>query len=81
MKEETYLKAKAVMREVEKLRNFKKFHYPKECYSLSFNTSTGSEINVGPLDIGVHAMNKLIDTYVEIIDDLIDEKMKELEEI
>lgn len=59
MKEETYLKAKAIMDEVEKLRNLKAFRYPLECYSVSFATSSESEITVNTSDIGHQAMSKL----------------------
>ncbi len=69
------------MDKVEALRKIKKFQRPAECYHISFNSGAGKEIEVNASDIGSLAMDKLINAYVGTIDDLIEKKLKELEEI
>lgn len=81
MKEETYLRAKVIMDEVERLRCLKSFKYPAECYSIYFDSSSSREIAANASDIGVNGMEKLINTYTDIIDDLITEKLQRLEEL
>lgn len=81
MKEETYLKAKAIMDEVEQLRSIKSFKYPPECYSISFTLSSGNEISANSVDIGTDGMVRLVNTYTAIIDDLISKKLQRLEEL
>lgn len=81
MKEETYLKAKVIMDEVEKLRFLKKFTMSPECYSVSFSLNSGAGVVANSLDIGQMGMKKLINTYIGIIDDLIAEKLQRLEEL
>lgn len=81
MKEETYLKAKVIMDRVEELRGLKEFRYPTECYSISFTTNTGVEKTVGLDEIGTSGRIKMFNTYAQIIDDLISEQLKKLEEI
>lgn len=81
MKEETYLKAKAIMDEVEQLRTLKKFNMPPECYSVSFSLSSGAGVVANSFDIGQMGMKKIINTYIGIIDDLIFEKLQRLEEL
>lgn len=81
MKEETYLKAKAIMDEIEHLRELKKFTLPPECYSVSFSLSSGAGVVANSFDIGQMGMKKIINTYIGIIDDLITEKLQRLEEL
>lgn len=81
MKEETYLKAKVIMDEVEKLRTLKKFDVPPECYSVSFSPSSGDGITANAFDIEEIGMKSLINAFVVIIDSLIAEKIQELEEL
>lgn len=81
MKEETYLKAKAIMDEVEHLRKLKKFQYPAECYSVSFSPGNGADVTANAIDIGVSGLSKIIDLYISIIDDLITKKLQRLEEL
>lgn len=81
MKEETYLRAKVIMDEVEQLRCLKDFKYTAECYSVSFGSSSGREIAANATDIGADGMVKLINVYTDIIDDLIAKKLQRLEEL
>lgn len=81
MKEETYLKAKVIMDEVEHLRTLKKFNMPPECYSVSLSPSSGAGVVANSFDIGQMGMKKIINTYIGIIDDLIAEKLQRLEEL
>lgn len=81
MKEETYLKAKVIMGEVEQLRTLKKLNMPPECYSVSFSLSSGAGVVANSFDIGQMGMKKIINTYIGIIDDLITEKLQKLEEL
>lgn len=81
MKEETYLKAKVIMDEIERLRELKKFTLPPECYSVSFSLSSGAGVVANSFDIGQMGMKKIINTYIGIIDDLIVEKLQKLEEL
>lgn len=79
MKEETYFKAKSIMDEVEALQNLKTYQYPPECYHVCFSTGTGDSITANTKDIGADGMAKLIKAYTEIIDGLIERKLKQLE--
>lgn len=81
MKEETYLKAKVIMDEVEHLRALKKLEYPLECYRILFSISTEVEVSAGAGDIGQGGVLKMINTFNQIIDDLIAEKLQKLEEL
>lgn len=81
MKEETYLKAKVIMDEVEHLRSLKKFDFPPECYSVSFALSSNGGPAANAIDIGATGVKSLINAYVVIIDSLITEKIQELEEL
>lgn len=81
MKEETYLKAKVIMEEIERLRELKKFNLPPECYSVSFSLGSGDGVFANSFDIGQIGVKKIINTYIGIIDDLITEKMQKLEEL
>ena len=79
MTEKTYQKAKAIMHEVEYLRSLKAFKYPAEAYSIHFYDNSRNGVSANATDIGTSGMNKIVKTYIAIIDDLILEKMKELE--
>ena len=79
MTEQTYQKAKEIMDEVENLRKLKKFEYSAECYSISFSTIIGSGVIANQWDIGVKGMEAVINTYVAVIDNLIADKLRELE--
>lgn len=82
MSEETYLKAKEIMDEVEHLRELKKFESAPDCYTLIFSSSREApEVIVGSTDIGQIGMCKLINTYTQIIDDLISKNLQKLEEL
>lgn len=82
MKEETYLKAKAIMDEVEHLRALKKLKYPPECYRILFSNSMEvAEVSAGTGDIGHGGVYKMINTFNQIIDDLIAEKLQKLGEL
>lgn len=81
MTEETYLKAKVIMDDVEHLRELRKFTLPPECYSVSFSLGSGAGVVANSFDIGETGMKKLINTYIGIIDDLIAEKLQRLEEL
>lgn len=81
MKEETYIKAKAIMDEVEYLRSLKKFDFQPECYHVSFGLSSGSGVSANATDIGRNGMRSLINAYVVIVDGLIAEKLQKLEEL
>lgn len=79
MTEQTYQKAKKIMDEVENLRKLKKFEYPAECYSVSFSLVNGKGPIANQMDIGAKGVEAVINTYVTVIDNLIAEKLKELE--
>ena len=79
MTEQTYQKAKEIMDEVEHLRKLKKFEYSAECYSISFSTVIASGVIANQVDIGVEGMEAVIGTYVAVIDNLIANKLRELE--
>lgn len=81
MKEETYRKAKAIMDEVENLRELKNFIFPSECYSISFERPMGQEIVTNAAYIGTEGMKKMVNTFTDIIDGLITEKLKILEDM
>ena len=79
MTEQTYVKAKSIMDEVEKLRSLKSLDYPPECYSIEIRTVSGNGVIANQVDIGVKGVEAVINTYVTVIDNLIADKLKELE--
>lgn len=79
MTEQTYVKAKSIMDEVENLRSLKILDYPPECYSIGIRTVSGNGVIANQVDIGVKGVEAVINTYVTVIDNLIEDKLKELE--
>lgn len=79
MTEQTYVKAKSIMDEVENLRSLKILDYPPECYSIVIRTVNGNGVIANQVDIGVKGVEAVINTYVTVIDNLIEDKLKELE--
>ena len=79
MTEQTYVKAKSIMDEVENLRSLKILDYPPECYSIVIRTVNGNGVIANQVDIGVKGVEAVINTYVTVIDNLIADKLKELE--
>lgn len=79
MNEETYLRAKVIMDEVDQLRHLKNFEYPAECYSISFNSRSGRGVTANATNIGTNGMEKLVNVYTEIIDNLIAKNLRKLE--
>lgn len=81
MKEETYIKAKVIMDEVEYLRSLKKFDRPPECYHVSFGLPSGGGVLANAADIGQIGMKSLINAFAVIVDGLIAEKLQKLEDL